>query len=147
MRVLLLTIAIALCSAITNPLTWTEDLQQCKYSRNDVVGCMIKYGDTDGDERLSVREINILKDSLLDGILERFFIFFFSIEHITRQCDFDQDGFIDERDFDLAINDCLATCERLHTFNRLICERAAARNYKPPHFRPAAAGSGVYVKH
>jgi hypothetical protein len=110
---------------------YSDDLRNCQFDRNDAIDCAVKYGDLNGDRLLDANEIVTLKAAMFT-ILERFVALLYPVSHIMEHCDADQDGKISESDFDKSLETCLATCDRVTTFNRLVCTRAKRTHYKPP---------------
>lgn len=108
-----------------------ESLIKCKYSRADAIKCAKKYGDTNNDNAICFREIEQLKDAVL-WIWETIIMSLYPSQNIMKRCDFDQDGYITDEDFENSKDTCLHDCDALHDFFNYVCNRAAVMKLDLP---------------
>lgn len=105
------------------------EFETCSHQRVDAVACALRFGDLDGDARISPAEIDTLKRHYLSTMMrvgawvaEK--IGAESTETIMQKCDYDEDGFISASDFEASIDTCLAACSRVNMLFDIICNHA-----------------------
>ena len=122
--------------------TANSDLIDCKYKRSEVMPCVEKYADLNGDREIDAHEIDVLERALLTPF-ERIGTFFVTISHIMSHCDVGADGKpdgkISEADFERSVDTCLATCKRVTMFFEMVCQRGERLKYVPPRNATAIA--------
>ena len=100
----------------------------CNHTRDEAIRYARLFGDGDEDGRLCPAEIVELKSNVLN-LLERFVAWFYSIEKIMGDCDYDKDGFLTESDFQQNGKTCIKTCKDVNKFFFFIVEPAKKMNY------------------
>lgn len=107
-----------------------KSFENCTHTREEAIRYAGQFGDGDHDGRLCPAEIIELKTQVLN-ILERFLAWFYSIEKIMGDCDYDKDGFLTDKDFAHNGKTCIATCADVEKFFFFIVEPAKKMNYTP----------------
>lgn len=103
-------------------------LLTCNHTREAAISYARLFGDGDLDGKLCPAEIVELKSNVLN-LLERFLAWFYSIEKIMGDCDYDGDGFLTERDFQQNGKTCMKTCTDVEKFFFYVVEPAQKMNY------------------
>lgn len=103
--------------------------KHCPVSRDNIT-MELAVLDADGDGMFSPCEIQQGKEALLD-YFQRFLAWFYSIEKIMCDCDFDRDGLISYDDMKKNYKTCLVTCEKAILLDAVIVQKAKKLDYKP----------------
>lgn len=103
--------------------------KNCPVSRANVTR-ELQIIDANGDKKFSPCEILEGKEDIL-STFQRFLAWFYSIEKIMCDCDWDRDGYISEHDMIMNSETCLVTCEKAILLDAVIIQPAKNMNYKP----------------
>lgn len=98
------------------------------------IKCGMQYADLDKDGRLSVREVEVIRDFALPvlwlaskvPLLERAV----SVKQIFRDCDYNRDGFITYDDFEHMRATCLETPGKIADAYKYVCDKGAAGAFR-----------------
>ena len=103
---------------------------KCKFTRSDALTCAIKYGDLNNDQRLTQNEVKHALDTLIPSYLNNVafrWISGLSPAGVMKDCDYNKDGVITPRDWELDGKQekpkCMPTQENLCTF-KWFCDYA-----------------------
>ena len=102
MKVFILFITIFIIS--THCLSWMPPLfkTDCNFTRFDALRCVLKHGDTNSDGKLSKKEVETALDKLVPGWIKKLSWFTgVTVEQVMHDCDFDKDGIITPKDWEL----------------------------------------------
>lgn len=97
---------------------------RCKHSRDAAYTCIGMYADTNGDDRVSRKEIGELRERSLH-YWERAISWLAgeTADSVLRDCDANGDGYLDTDDFVKSADTCLATCQAVEDFFYYVCDR------------------------
>jgi len=120
-----------------------EEFKTCAYQRSDAADCVLRYGDFDHDGLISPAEADEVKRRYLSWVMragawlaEK--IGLESTAKIFKKCDYDRDGFLSRRDFELARDTCLVDCARVNQLFEYVCSKAIAEERARAHARHGA---------
>lgn len=115
-----------------------KEFETCAYQRADAADCVLRYGDLDGDDLISPAEADEVKRRYLSWVMragawlaEK--IGLESTAAIFKKCDYDRDGFLSRRDFELASETCLVDCARVNQIFEYVCNKAIAEERARAH--------------
>lgn len=98
------------------------------------IKCGMQYADIDKDGRLSVREVEVIRDFALPVVwlaskvpLLKNFV---SVKQIFRDCDYNRDGFITYDDFEHMRATCLETPGKVADAYKYVCDKGAAGAFR-----------------
>ena len=110
--------AVVACAGASN------DDRPCQHTRADAHACALKYGDSNGDGRISREEIDNLRsrslhywETAISWIAGK------NADAILNDCDVNGDGYLDADDFNQSADACLATCKDITDFFYYVCDR------------------------
>ncbi|MDB9801148.1 hypothetical protein OAB94_02100 [Flavobacteriaceae bacterium] len=89
----------------------------CEYTRADALACIEKYGDLDKDTKLTNNEINHAISALVPMYI-RVGAFFkgINLNRVMKDCDYDHDGVLTPRDWELSKKTCMPRKQDLCKF-------------------------------
>ena len=99
--------------------------ETCKYTRMDALRCALKYGDQNKDNVLTVDEIQHALDTLVPWYIRDApeFLTHVGVDRILNDCDFNKDGVLTPRDWELSVKTCMPKQQDLCQF-KWFCDRA-----------------------
>lgn len=105
-------------------------LKHCAYKREEAIECAQRFGDrehnadgTRGNGLICAAEIQQLEQQVL-GWGSWLLDFLYPAERIIARCDYDGDGQISLRDFEMSSETCLHDCDKLTLFFSKVCKPA-----------------------
>ena len=118
------------CVISVNALSWMPPLYttNCGFTRADALNCVLKYGDTNKDGKLTRPEIKHALDVLVPNWIKKLSWFTgVTVDQTMSDCDYNEDGVITVSDWtEDGLQDkpkCMPTKKNLCTF-QWFCEHA-----------------------
>lgn len=107
----------------------SENLAECRYSRELAVACGREVTDMNGDGLITANEIDAARAASIHWYEKPLALLFTeSTEKIMRDCDMDQDGAISQQDYELSALTCLSTCFVVEKTVDYLCARLLDKN-------------------
>jgi len=122
-------VVILLCLCVSwslaGSLSWRppDNDSTCKFTRSDALACALKYGDIDNDGKLSKPEVERLFKKLIPDYLKLpAWLEGDGADRTMKDCDYNQDGVLTPRDWELSVKTCMPKQKDLCKF-KWFCDR------------------------
>ncbi len=120
-----LILIVALVVITVNCTSWFPPRhdKKCGYTRSDALACVLEYGDLNHDGKLTVDELDHALDALVPSYLKTLkWVGIVSVKKIMKDCDYDKNGILTPRDWQLSNKTCMPKQEDLCKF-KWFCDR------------------------
>ena len=121
MKVLLVLILVA--GALAWPVPPLND-DTCKFTRKDALKCAHNHGDNNRNQSLTLEEINTALDTLVPWWIRKLPSILTGVDaaRVMRDCDYNKDGVLTPRDWEMATETCMPRQQDLCKF-KWFCDR------------------------
>lgn len=104
--------------------------QCCGFTRDDALNCVLKYGDTNKDGELTEEEIKHALDTLVPSYIKPvLWIKGVNAKRVLKDCDYDKNGILTPRDWEMSKKTCMPTQQNLCYF-KFFCDRASKQKMR-----------------
>lgn len=98
--------------------------KNCGFTRNDALQCALEHGDINHDGKLTQSEMHHAMETLVPKYIRTLAWFGgINIERVLKDCDYNKDGVLTPRDWEMSVKKCMPKQENLCEF-KWFCDNA-----------------------